>query len=78
MKNNFYKAGQPRYSEYHKTEVCDIFLRKRFLGISYWCHHSTIFNRGQVDEVVYLMNNPDIADLRIKEAVQKLKLEGKP
>lgn len=71
MRNN-YKITKPRFSEWHHAEVVDILKRGKVLWIfPFWRHHDTILNMGQAEEVVYLLNNPDVMQQRIKEAVKK-------
>ncbi len=64
---NQYKLGTPRYSSYFDDEVVDILKLKRFLWIfSIWVWHDTILNHSAVDEVVYLLNNPEELSNRLK------------
>lgn len=67
-----YKISKPIFSDYHKSEVVDILkLGKIFWLFPFWWHHDTILNRGQAEEVVYLLNNPDVVEHRVKEWMSK-------
>jgi hypothetical protein len=66
MKTNF-RLSKPRFSSYYGYEVVDILKRKKLLGfINYWSWHETIKNVGQAEEVVFLLNNPNELQKRLK------------
>lgn len=72
MGNEQYKLGGSRFSEHFGYPVVDIYKRKRFLGFPYWSHNQTIRDARQGEEVVFLLNNPQVAEHRIKQALQSL------
>jgi len=73
-----YKAGKPRFSYFYEYEVCDIYKRKNIFGfIPVWSLHDTIKNTGQVEEVVFLLNNPEELKARLDVALFNLQMSIK-
>ena len=64
-----YKYGKRRYSRVYMDFVKDIFVKWKVLWvIPVWVYHDTLLDRGQVEEVVYLLNHPE----EVKERLEKL------
>jgi hypothetical protein len=71
-----YKLTAPRFSKYHNDMVVDILKKgKLFWVIPFWFYHDTILNKGQAEEVVYLLNNPAEMERRILAAIEKIPVE---
>lgn len=66
-----YKASKSRYSTFHGHPVVDIWKKKKFLWFSYWAYDHMVFDFGQSEEVVYLLNNPEVLKERISKALKK-------
>lgn len=72
-KKKVYKASAPRFSQFHGFEGVNILKKKYLFGvIPYWHVSSFIRNVGQVEEIIYLLNNPDEMDKRLKQAAQNI------
>lgn len=68
-----FKLSKPYFSLHYGYEVVDILKRKTLFGfIRFWSWHETIKNAGQAEEVVFLLNNPDEMQRRLKNAVARL------
>lgn len=72
-KQNKYKAGKPRFSQYHGYEIVPILRKGKILWIiPFWYYDHHVQNFGQADEIVFLLNNPNIMKQRMQEVVQTL------
>lgn len=70
MKQQF-KAAKPRFSTYFNYEVVDILQRRKLFGlIPIWMRFDTVKNVGQVDELVYLLNNQEVMKERLSRTVE--------